>query len=156
MAVCTNRYTTTQVADDEVEIFVLLSLLAGKTPGHGALVKGVPSGDARHEGRTGDACHVIQLVRYTRVGNESAAATDTFGQVCGDEATQVAGMRAGSMQGIVQHLCIYLIYATGNWLEQSAATDDSIKLQRNVVGCQFMQYYLLAEVKLVGDVGKGR
>ena len=87
----------------------------------------MPGGDARHEGRAGEARHVLQFVRHAGVGNEGAASGDTSGHVGGDKTPQVAGMRTGRVEGIVQHAVVDLVHASGHGFEEAAAPDDGVE-----------------------------
>ena len=78
--VCSYRYTSTQVADNQIKIFVTYWMFGvccgtflGISAGNGSLVQGMPNSDAGHERRTGDACHFVKFVNNTGVGNECAA-----------------------------------------------------------------------------------
>ena len=145
-----------QMADDEVEVFVALSPVGGVAAGHGALVQGVPGGDARHQRRAGQAGHVVQFVRHARVGDERAASLDAPGYVGGDEAAQVAGMGTGGRLRVVQHPVVDFVDSAGDGFEQASAPDDGVEPQGDALRPQFAEHHVFAEVELVGHVGKGR
>src|SRR3712207_4667777 len=47
--------TPAQVADNEVQVFITLAYLHGKSAGNGPLVQGVPYTNTGHDGRSADA-----------------------------------------------------------------------------------------------------
>ena len=149
-------YAATQVADNQIQLFVARMMLGGIATGNGALVQCMPDSDAGHKGRAGDAGYLVQLIHNTGVGNECTAARKQRGQFGSYEASQIAGMGAHGMKNIIQHGVIHLIYAARYGLQQSAAPHYGVKLKRYIIGFQFFQYQILAEFKLVDDMRKGR
>ena len=54
--------------------------------------------------------------------------------------------------GVVEHGLIDFVGTTGNRFHESAAADDGIELQGDVLSLEFVDDQLLAEGKLVDDV----
>ena len=95
-AVAVDSYgnASTQVTDNQIEVFVMHgsfglqgTTLGSIAPGDGSLVQGVPDGDAGHQRRTGDACHIVQLVHHAGIGYERGAAGQHGGKFVGYQTT---------------------------------------------------------------------
>ena len=142
------------VADDEVQVFILLAYLLGKATGDGTLVQGMPDADASHERRTADTGIVVQLVDNARISNKRAATGNGAGNIVGNETTQIAGVivHGDARMSVVEHLLIDFIDATGNGLHQTATSDDGIELQRHAYALQLVKHKLAAVGKLLDDV----
>ncbi len=146
------------MADDEVEVFVVLSDTHGVATGDGALVEGVPDADAVHQRTAADARQWGQLVDHTGVGDEGAAVGNGDGNLVGNQTAEVAGVvvHDTAAQRVVDHAVVDFIYAAGNGLDQSASADDGIEGERDVCALQLLQNQVAPEVLLLGDVVEGR
>ena len=145
-----HRYAAAEVANDEVQVLILFPDALGVPPCNGALVQSVPDADARHERRPADAGFRQQLVHHARVGNVCLAARAEFGgQFGGDDAAQVAGVFSHGVVSVVAHLAVHAVNASPHRLGQSAAPDDGIEAEGDVVFLEPVEYDLPAEVLLV-------
>ena len=147
-------YAAAQMADNQVEFFVARIMLGGIAAGNGTLIQRMPDGDTGHKGGTCDAGYLVQLVHNAGVGNEGTAAGKQRGKLGSYEASQVAGVGAHGMKNIVQHGIIHLVYAARYGFQQSAAPHYGVKLKRDIIGFQLFQHQILAEFKLVDDMGE--
>ena len=75
----------THMADHQVQVLVVLAVVAGVHTGDGLLVQGVEDGLALKIGVTGDAGDFVELVHYHRVGDVGVLQADDVGQTLGDE-----------------------------------------------------------------------
>ena len=153
MFVGCHRDASSQVAYDEVDVFVASACLLGKTAGNGALVECVPNADARHEGRATDASLGQKFVDHAGVGNVSLAGHGLHGrQFVGNDAAQVAGVLAHGVVGVVAHAAVHAVDAAGNGLGQSAAPYDGVELEGDALGLKPVDDGLPAQVVLVHNL----
>ena len=129
-------------------------MLAGKAACDGALVQSVPNADALELGQSADAGIVVQFVDHGGVGDETAATRYGGGNLAGDDAAQVGSMVVQRLADVVLHHVVDFIHATLHGLGERAAGNDGIKLDGDVHCLEFFEDVLLAEVKLVGNVGE--
>ena len=159
-SVVVSRHTdaTTEMADDEVQVFVVLANLLGEAAGDGSLVQGVPDADAVHQWRPADAGVVVQLVDDAGVGDERAAARYRLGYLVGYQTAQVAGMivHGDARMGVVEHLLVDFVHTTGNGLHQSATTYHGVELQGHAHALQLVEHQLLAVVELLNHIVEAR
>ena len=130
-------------------------LLMRKPTGDGPLIERMPYRILGQEGRATDAGFVTQFVDDPRIGNEAAASWDALCDVIGNETAQVAGMLMHYLTNIIKHLLVDFIHAARQRLGQTAPTDDSIKVERNVTGLQLFDNNILAIRKLIGRFTEG-
>ena len=105
-----------QVRYNQVQLFIRLALLGGKTLGYRFLVKGMENTLPRHLRQTSKARHRRQLVNNHRVYNESRTA-GFLRQKIGQHAAQIGSVNAvlAALQ-IREHRFIHGISAADNWL----------------------------------------
>ena len=114
LAVCPHRNAATQMADNQVQVFVSGVVLGSISPGDGTLVQGMPNGDTWHQRRTRNAGYFIQLIHYTGICNKSLATGKQSCQFGSNQASQVTCMAAHRMGNIIQHGVIHYINTTRN------------------------------------------
>ena len=124
-------------------------MLAGKAPGHGALVERVPDGDARHVGRAADAGLVFELVHHAGVGRQGLASRHELGYVAGQERTEVAGVLTQGVVSVVPQGFVDFVGAAANGLHQSATTYDGVEFKGNVVSAQLVEHEVATKVELI-------
>ena len=125
------------MADDEVQILILLALLLGEALGHGLLVQSVENADALEQGVAGIAghvCHFIDDHRVDDVGGDAQLVAD----LAGDQAAQVGG--------------VLPLHADGAVLDQTAAAGDGGEgAGVEALLAQRLHYQVAAPVLLGGD-----
>ena len=148
-------HTAAHVADDEVQVLILLAHLLGVALGHGLLVQGVELADPLDQGMAGIAGNGLQLVHHGGVGNEGGDA-QLVADLPGDEAAQIAGVLtldacyAVGQQGIGGG-----VGAATNGLYQAApGADGGELLHVEVVFGQGLLHQLLTPPLLVGNGGE--
>ena len=112
------------VADDEVQLLILLALLLGEALGHGLLVQGVENADTLEQGMTGIARHIGHLIDdhgVHDVGGDAQLVAD----LAGDQAAQVGGVLTLNADGAVRdHVVVDGVGAAADGTQQTAAAAD--------------------------------
>ena len=155
LAVGSHGDASTKVTDDEVQVFIVQAVLAGITAGNGALVKGVPDGTPRQQGRPREAGDVIEFVHHDRISRQGAASGQLCGQLGGDEATEVTGVLAGRLLSIAAHGLVDFIDAPRDGLRERPAPDNGVETERDADTAQLSQDEVLTESVLVGQMDEG-
>ncbi len=149
VAVCSYGDSAAQVGDYQVQGLVGGAMLAGIAACYGALVQGMPGGDARQQRRTGNACGGVQLVHHAGIGRQGTASRQTRGKVGGDAASQVARMVAHGVLYFAEHDVVDGIDAALHGLQQTAAGHNGVKSEGNAVAGELVEDEVAAEFKLV-------
>ena len=118
------------MSHDDVHILVHLAAGLGIASCRSLGVEGMEYRLALHKGQSGISCACHHLVHHNGVchkGRTSTLASD----VVGYKASEVAHVLMVGMMQVVLHLLVYSIHTAMQWLEQSATSNDSVKLQWN-------------------------
>ena len=140
------------VADDEVQILILLALLLGEALGHGLLVQSVENADALEQGVAGIAghvCHFIDDHRVDDVGGDAQLVAD----LAGDQAAQIGGVLPLHADGaVLDHVVIDSVCTAANGTQQAAAAGDGGQgAGVEALLAQRLHYQVAAPVLLGGD-----
>ena len=140
------------VADDEVQLLILLALLLGEALGHGLLVQSVENADALEQGVAGIAghvCHFIDDHRVDDVGGDAQLVAD----LAGDQAAQIGGVLSLHADGaVLDHVVVDSVCTAANGAQQTAAAGDGGEgAGVEALLAQRLHYQVAAPVLLGGD-----
>ena len=140
------------MADDQVQILVVLAVLLGEALGHGLLVQGVENADALEQGMAGIAGHVGQLVHHHGVDDVGGDA-QRIADLAGDDAAQIGGMLALHADGAVVHqIVVDSVGAAADGTQQTAAAGNGRQgVDIEILLPQRLQHQLATPVLLGGD-----
>ena len=116
----------------------------------------MPRGDSGHDGRAGDVGYLVHLIHDSGIGDEGAASVEIRCDVVGQEASEVAGMIAGSVLHGLHHLFVDIVDPAGNRLGKTSASDYGIELKGNIIVGQSLDNQIPAIVELVEYTGERR
>ena len=150
LAVCGTRHASTDMCDDEVEVFVTFAVLLSITAGYGFLVQTVKRRYAREHRMSAHTCNLLHFVGYHRVGYYDAG-IEGFGEFDTDQRSERAGMFAVlSRDKVFYHLVVYLVCSCLDRFEHSTATNDDIELGIDIILRYKFYYNIFAEILLRG------
>ena len=139
----------THVADDQILLLVLHTVLTAITLGYLTLVQGMPDGLMGQFGQSRDACHIVEFVYNARIDGEGAAAFDPAGNAQCHQRPQVAGVVQSRMARVFNHLVVQFVHTTLDRFHQTATAHDDIEVHGAALALKFLKHLFLAIVKLV-------
>jgi len=152
--VCADRDAATHVGHDQVRLFVDEARALAVQAGRGLLVEGMENRLARAHRHARDAGHVVHLVHHGRVGDVGLD-TGHVGDLCGQQAAEVAGVLHLGVPQVVAHPRIDLVDAGRDRADESSAADDRRKLlDVERFFAQGGEDQTASPVELVDDVGE--
>ena len=148
-------HAAAHVANDEVQLLILLAHFLGVALGHGLLVQGVELADALDQGMAGIAGNGLHLVHHGGVCDEGGHA-QLVADLAGDEAAQVAGVLAlYAGHAVSQQSVGGGVGAAADGLDQAAPGADAGELLHvEVVLGQGLLHQLLTPAFLIGNGSK--
>ena len=129
-----NADASSQVAHDEIEIFVAFALFASVTSGNGPLVEGMPDGAAWCVRQTAETRFGNEFVHHNGVGRECQTSRNGFGNFGRNEATQVAGVLSLGMPHVVAQCVVDVIHTATDGLAKAATAYHGVEAKGDVVG----------------------
>ena len=141
----------THVADDQILLLVLHTVLTAITLGYLTLVQRMPDGLMGQFGQSRDACHIVEFVYNARIDGEGAAAFDPAGNAQCHQRPQVAGVVQSRMARVFNHLVVQFVHTTLDRFHQTATAHDDIEVHGAALALKFLKHLFLAIVKLVHD-----